>query len=109
MRDPKLARERKRDHPILERDGWICAFPGCTSLRNLHAHHKQFRSHQGDDAPENLISLCAWHHQRALHHDRVVRVVGRARTRFEIGVRRNKPPLAVYASGDVLLPALGPR
>ncbi len=103
LRDPKLERERKRDYRIFERDGWLCAVPGCTSYRNLHAHHKQFRSNCGDDADENLITLCAWHHQRALHQDRVVRLVGRARTRFELGVRRGQAPLAVYASGDVLL------
>jgi hypothetical protein len=40
---------------------------------------------------------------RGLYHDRVVRVVGRARTCFELGVRRDQPPLAVYANGDVLL------
>jgi hypothetical protein len=103
VRDPKQERERKRDYKIFERDGWRCAVPGCTSYRNLQAHHKQFRSHGGDDAPENLITLCAWHHQRALHEDRVIRVVGRKRTRFAIGVRRGRPPLAVYAIGDVLL------
>ncbi len=105
LRDPKQERERKRDYRIFERDGWLCAVPGCSSYRNLHAHHKHYRSHGGGDADENLITLCAWHHQRALHHDRVVRVVGRKRTRFELGVRRNHPPLAVYASGDVLLSA----
>ncbi len=50
-----------------------------------------------------LERVCAWHHQRALHHDRVIRVVGRKRTRFELGVRRGQAPLAVYAKGDVLL------
>ncbi len=105
LRDPKQERERKRDYRIFERDGWLCAVPGCTSYRNLQAHHKHYRSHGGDDADENLITLCAWHHQRALHHDRVIRVVGRARTRFELGVRRGRAPLAVYASGDVLVSA----
>ncbi len=101
LRDPKLERERKRDYRIFERDGWRCAVPGCSSYRNLHVHHKHYRSHGGDGAEENLIALCAWHHQRALHHDRVVRVVGRKRTRFELGVRRGRPPLAVYTSGDI--------
>ncbi len=64
-----------------------------------------YRSHGGDDDPENLISLCAWHHQRALHHDRVIRVIGCARTRFEFGVRRGRAPLAVYTTGDALLSA----
>ncbi|MEN8162138.1 MAG: HNH endonuclease, partial [Myxococcota bacterium] len=35
-RDPK-----RREYRIYERDGWRCAVPGCTSYRNLHAHHKQ--------------------------------------------------------------------
>jgi hypothetical protein len=103
VRNSKLARKRKRDYRIFERDGWICTVPGCTSYRNLHVHHKHFRSHGGDDADDNRITLCAWHHQRGLHRDRVVRVVGRARTRFELGVRRDRPPLAAYAKGDVLL------
>ncbi len=105
LRDPKLERERKRDYRIFERDGWICAVPGCTSYRNLQVHHKHYRSHGGDDADENLITLCAWHHQRAVHQDRVIRVVGRARTRFGLGVRRGQAPLAVHASGDVLVSA----
>jgi hypothetical protein len=105
IRDPEQERRRKRDYRIFERDGWRCAVPGCTSYRNLHAHHKAYRSQGGDDADENLITICAWHHQRALHTGRVLRVTGRARTRFEIGVRRGRPPLAAYAKRDVLLPA----
>ncbi len=58
------------------------------------------------DALDAMLEHCfeAWG-LRALHHDRVIRVAGRARTRFELGVRRSQPPLAVYASGDVLLSA----
>jgi len=105
VRDREQERRRKRDYRIFERDGWRCTVPGCTSYRNLHAHHKQYRSRGGDDADENRITLCAWHHQRAVHQDRVVRIVGRARTRFELGVRPGRAPHAVYASGDVLLSA----
>ena len=28
-------------------------------MANLEVHHKQFRSHLGDDLEENLITLCA--------------------------------------------------
>ena len=42
---------------VLERDGWRCQ--KCGSLENLQIHHKIRRSHLGDDAVENLITLCA--------------------------------------------------
>jgi hypothetical protein len=91
-----------RHHRIYARDGWRCVVPGCTSYRNLHAHHVRFRSRHGSDAAWNLTTLCAWHHQRAVHGERVVRIVGRApdRLRFELGVRPGQAPLAVYRSGD---------
>jgi hypothetical protein len=94
----------RRDHRIFERDGWRCAVPGCTSHRNLQAHHIVFRSRGGGDEPENLITLCAWHHQRGVHGGRV-RISGRApdRLRFELGLRDGEPPLIVYASGDRLV------
>jgi hypothetical protein len=98
VRDPEL----RTDHRVYERDGWRCQFPGCSSLRNLHGHHIRFRSAGGDDDLSNLVTLCAWHHQRGVHA-RVVRVSGRApeRLRFELGVRREGRPLDVYRSGDV--------
>jgi 5-methylcytosine-specific restriction endonuclease McrA len=41
---------------VLERDGWRCQ--SCGSMQQLQIHHKQFRSHSGDDSEENLITLC---------------------------------------------------
>jgi len=41
---------------ILERDGWRCQ--GCGAMHQLQVHHKEFRSHSGDDSEENLITLC---------------------------------------------------
>jgi 5-methylcytosine-specific restriction protein A len=41
---------------ILRRDGWRCQ--SCGSMSNLEVHHKDFRSHSGDDSEENLIALC---------------------------------------------------
>ncbi len=48
---------------ILERDSWRCQ--GCGSRANLEIHHLRFRSHQGQDAEENLITLCADCHRRS--------------------------------------------
>ena len=49
---------------VLERDGWSCQV--CGSYKNLEVHHKEFRSHQGSDTEENLITLCNSCH-RATH------------------------------------------
>jgi 5-methylcytosine-specific restriction endonuclease McrA len=41
---------------VLRRDRWRCQF--CGKMSNLEVHHKQFRSHSGEDSEENLITLC---------------------------------------------------
>ena len=100
LRDPT----KPRPDPVFERDGYLCAVPGCSSRMSLHDHHVVFRSHQGSDEMENLLTLCAFHHQRCLHAGRL-RIQGLAPNRlvFELGVRPGAPPLARYRSGDVLL------
>jgi 5-methylcytosine-specific restriction endonuclease McrA len=45
---------------ILRRDGWRCQ--SCGTMSNLEVHHKQFRSHSGNDSDENLITLCTQCH-----------------------------------------------
>jgi hypothetical protein len=83
---------------VFERDGWRCTVPGCTSQRNLHAHHIVFRSAGGGDEDANLTTLCAAHHQRGVHAG-VIRVSGRAPDGlvFELPVGR-------FGAGDVVLP-----
>jgi 5-methylcytosine-specific restriction endonuclease McrA len=61
--DP-LSYERLRQQ-VLRRDGWRCQ--SCGTMSNLEVHHKQFRSHAGDDSEENLIALCTACHA-ALHY-----------------------------------------
>jgi hypothetical protein len=97
--------DARRPDPVIERDGYGCAVPGCTSRRNLHDHHIAFRSAGGSDEPWNRITLCAFHHQRCLHGG-LLRVSGRAPDAlvFELGVRRGAPPLARYRSGDLAIP-----
>jgi hypothetical protein len=100
----------RRPDPVIERDGYRCAVPGCTSRRNLHDHHVSFRSAGGSDAPANRITLCAFHHLRCLHAG-LLRVQGRAPDGlvFELGVRPGAPPLARYGSGDIDLSRGGPE
>jgi hypothetical protein len=97
----------RRPDAVIERDGYRCAVPGCSSRRNLHDHHVTFRSAGGSDALENRVTLCAFHHQRCLHAG-LLRVRGRAPAElvFELGVRRGAAPLLRYRSGDVLCSAL---
>jgi hypothetical protein len=88
--DPRVPRE----HRVFARDGWRCTVPGCTSQRNLHAHHVLFRSAGGGDELANLVTLCAAHHQRGVHTG-LIRIAGRAPDHlvFEL-------PLGRFRSGD---------
>lgn len=96
----------RRPDPVIERDGYRCAVPGCTSRRNLHDHHIVFRSAGGTDEPSNRVTLCAFHHQRGVHGG-LVRVRGRAPDSllFELGLRPGWAPLARYRSGDLAVPS----
>jgi len=60
--DPDAYRQLCRK--VLQRDGWRCQ--GCGAMHHLQVHHKEFRSHSGDDSEENLITLC--NHCHKLYH-----------------------------------------
>jgi len=53
--DPELYEELRNQ--VLRRDGWRCQ--ACGTMSNLEVHHKEFRSHSGDDSDQNLITICA--------------------------------------------------
>jgi len=53
---------------VLARDGNRCQVTGCPSLLPLHIHHKKPRFRGGRHRPDNLVTLCAFHH--ALEPDR---------------------------------------
>lgn len=50
---------------VYDRDGWRCV--SCTRRDGLSAHHIIYRSQGGDDALDNLVSLCTNCH-RAVHN-----------------------------------------
>jgi ATP-dependent DNA helicase RecQ len=56
---------------VLRRDGWRCQ--SCGTMSNLEVHHKEFRSHAGNDSEENLITLCAECHA-GIHDGKIFRV-----------------------------------
>jgi ATP-dependent DNA helicase RecQ len=60
--DPELYEYLRNQ--VLRRDGWRCQ--ACGTMSNLEVHHKEFRSHSGDDSEQNLITLCTACHA-ALH------------------------------------------
>ena len=63
---------------VFDRDNWRCRMPSCGRRSNLHAHHIIFRSHGGDDAEWNLITLCSTCHDAV--HDRWLLLEGDATT-----------------------------
>jgi len=64
----------RRRYRILERDGWRCKAPGCTSRSGLNEHHITFRSQQGSDDAANLVTVCRRHHR--LVHERGWSITG---------------------------------
>ena len=61
--DPKLYEQLRNQ--VLRRDGWRCQ--SCGTMSNLEVHHKEFRSHSGDDSRQNLITLCTSCHASEHH------------------------------------------
>jgi ATP-dependent DNA helicase RecQ len=49
----------------LARDHWQCQC--CGTRSNLEVHHQQSRAQDGEDQPDNLITLCSDCHTR--HHE----------------------------------------
>jgi hypothetical protein len=79
--------------PVFARDGWRCTVPACSSRRNLHDHHVQFRSRGGTNRRANRTTVCAAHHLHGLHAG-IVRARGAApAVHWELGVRTGGPPV----------------
>ena len=51
---------------VLARDGG-CVGDGCTSMTRLQPHHIRPRSLLGDNHPDNLATLCWYHHHVVIH------------------------------------------
>ncbi len=90
-----LEHDRGPRRRIVERDGYRCAVPGCTSRANLDQHHIVFRSAGGGDEPENRVTLCEYHHHRGVHGD-LLRVRGRAPAGLVFGVGRRGKQVRWY-------------
>ena len=52
---------------VLFRDQGRCAIDGCRSRYRLQPHHIVERANRGDHDPENLLTVCWYHHHVAIH------------------------------------------
>jgi hypothetical protein len=52
---------------VLHRDQGQCQIDGCRSRYRLQPHHIRPRSRGGDHNPDNLVTLCWYHHHVAIH------------------------------------------
>jgi hypothetical protein len=70
---------------ILHRDGNRCVGDGCDSRHRLQVHHLKPWSEGGPTDPENLITLCWFHHQVVVHQRgfQIYRHPGHGRIRFQ--------------------------
>ena len=75
--DTPEAETHRRADRILQRDGFSCLAPGCTSRANLQLHHLEHRAWGGGDHDDNLLALCSFHHMQG-EHGGLARVRGRA-------------------------------
>jgi hypothetical protein len=91
--------------PVFARDGWRCTVPACSSRRNLHDHHIQFRSRGGDNGRDNRTVVCAAHHLHGIHAG-TIHAEGAAphAITWRVGVRAGSPPL-LTSFGDRYLRA----
>lgn len=53
-------------HHVAHRDG-VCVIAGCTSRYRLEPHHIRHRARGGSHDPDNLATLCWFHHHIAIH------------------------------------------
>ena len=52
---------------VLHRDGGACTADGCVSRYRLQPHHIRPRARRGTHDPDNLTSLCWFHHHVVVH------------------------------------------
>jgi hypothetical protein len=106
--------EAVRSHPAIDRMGWRCAVPTCSSRANLHAHHIRYRSRGGGNQLANLVPLCAAHHLHG-EHAGYLHVSGQAphQLTWVLGLRPKQPgepeqPAHLVVQGRRLLPSRNP-
>jgi hypothetical protein len=54
---------------VLERDGHRCVIAGCQSRSRLQPHHLVAYAQGGSHHPDNLITVCWYHHHVVIHQE----------------------------------------
>jgi Domain of unknown function (DUF222)/HNH endonuclease len=59
-----------------------CRFPGCTHKRYMDVHHIHHWANGGETRPENLVSLCRFHHRKVHEGGITVQILDDGALRF---------------------------
>ena len=88
---------------ILKRDGYRCVIPGCWNRDHLESSHNRPRSLGGSNDASNQSTVCHTHHHHGIHKG-YVRITGTAPCgpRFELGCRRDGPPLLILQGNRIV-------
>jgi len=94
-------KKRRLRHKVIERDGFRCVIPGCSSRSGLDDHHITFRSQGGGDELPNNSSACFEHHRHCIHDNRYITIKGQAPDNLtvEMGVEPGRSPFALFING----------
>ena len=94
-------RRRLYRHKVIERDGFKCIIPGCSSRLILTDHHIKYRSRGGGDELSNNTGACRQHHQHCIHDNHYITVTGTAPDNLTIamGVEGGRSPFALFING----------
>ncbi|HEX6947845.1 MAG TPA: HNH endonuclease, partial [Acidimicrobiia bacterium] len=77
---------------IIHRDGNRCAITGCGSRNRLQVHHITPWSQGGRTDPDNLITLCWYHHHIAVHQHGLTPIRDPKTRRWTLTRRDRSPP-----------------
>jgi hypothetical protein len=77
---------------ILRRDGNRCVIDGCDSRHRLQIHHVVPWSKGGPTDPENLVTVCWYHHHIAIHQQQLDLCRHPVHGRYQLQHRVRPPP-----------------
>ncbi|MHC9542599.1 MAG: HNH endonuclease [Vulcanimicrobiota bacterium] len=104
LENERIYQRKKRRlyrHKVIERDGFKCIIPGCSSRLVLTDHHIKYRSRGGGDELSNNTGACRQHHQHCIHDNHYITVTGTAPDNLTIamGVEGGRSPFALFING----------
>ena len=80
---------------VIRRDGNRCAITGCGSRHRLQVHHITPWSQGGTTDPDNLVTLCWYHHHIAVHQHGLTPTQDPNTKQWTLTRRDRSPPRAI--------------